>query len=114
MYGIKPIVEGQTISFNLDYTGNYVVEYNDDPSTAIHLFANPIETEKMTKEEADADENKIYVGPGVYKAGAFPIKSNMEIYLAKTLDNMKMYGPTYDLSMEPEDRVETYVFDLTE
>ena len=38
----------------------------------------------------------------------------MEIYLAKTLDNMKMYGPTYDLSMEPEDRVETYVFDLTE
>ena len=38
----------------------------------------------------------------------------MEIYLAKTLDNMKMYGPTYDLSMEPDDRVETYSFDLPE
>ena len=103
VYGIKPAIEGQTISFNLDYTGNYVVEYNDDPSTAIHLFANPIETEKMTKEEAEADENKIYVGPGVYKAGAFPIKSNMEIYLAggayvygqfsgEDFENVKIYG----------------------
>jgi hypothetical protein len=38
----------------------------------------------------------------------------MEIYLAKTLDKMKMYGTTYDLSMEPDDRVETYFFDLQE
>lgn len=34
----------------------------------------------------------------------------MTIYLAKTLDNMKKYGDIYDLSMEPDDRVEKYVF----
>ena len=38
----------------------------------------------------------------------------MVIYLAKKLDDMKKYGPIYDLSMEPEDRVETYAFDVAE
>lgn len=103
VYGINPTINGKTISFTLDYTGNYVVEYNDDPSTAIHLFANPIETETMTKEEAELDDNKIYVGPGVYKAGAFPIKSNTQIYLAggayvygqfsgEDFENVKIFG----------------------
>jgi hypothetical protein len=34
----------------------------------------------------------------------------MELYLAKTLENMKLYGPTYDLTMESEDRVESFKF----
>ena len=34
----------------------------------------------------------------------------MRLYLAKTLDNMKMYGPIPDLSMESEDRVEEIGF----
>ena len=103
VYGIATTINERTISFLLEYTGNYVLEYNDDPSTAVHIFANPIETETMTKEEADADPNKIYVGPGVYKAGAFPIKSNMEVYLAggayvygqfsgEDYENVKIYG----------------------
>ena len=103
VYGIAPQISGNKISFDLSYNGNYVLEYNDDPSTAIHLFANPLETEKMTKEEADADPHKIYVGPGVYKAGAFPIASNTEIYLAggayvygqfsgEDFENVKIYG----------------------
>ncbi|MBO4909782.1 MAG: hypothetical protein J5476_10955 [Lachnospiraceae bacterium] len=36
----------------------------------------------------------------------------MKLYLAKTLIDMKKYGPTYDLSLEPEDRVETYDFEV--
>jgi Endopolygalacturonase len=84
VYGITPTISAKTLSFDLDYTGNYVVEYNGDPDTAIHIFSNPIETEeeKMTPEEASLDAEKIYVGPGVYYAGAFPISSNTEIYLA--------------------------------
>ena len=103
VYGIAVEITGKTLSFDLKYTGNYVLEYNDDPSTAIHLFGNPLETEVMTKAEADADPNKIYVGPGVYKAGAFPIASNTEIYLAggayvygqfsgEDFENVKIYG----------------------
>ena len=103
VYGIGTVIKEKTISFDLKDTGNYVLEYNDDPNTALHIFANPIETETMSKEEADADPNKIYVGPGVYKAGAFPITSNTEIYLAggayvygqfsgEDFENVKIYG----------------------
>ena len=82
VYGINPQIEGKKISFDLRYNDNYVVEYNDDSNTSIHLFANPIETDVMTPEEAEADPNKIYVGPGVYNAGAFPLANNTQIYLA--------------------------------
>ena len=103
VYGIGTVIREKTISFDLKYTGNYVLEYNDDPSTALHIFANPIETETMTKEEAAADPHKIYIGPGVYKAGAFPIESNMQIYLAggayvygqfsgEDFENVKIFG----------------------
>ena len=63
-------------------SGNYVVEYNNDHTTAIQIFANPIEEDPITEEEAAKDPNTIYVGPGIYDAGAFPIKSNTTIYLA--------------------------------
>ena len=82
IYGIEPVVENNKISFDLQYTDNYVIEYNDDSSTAIHLFANPIEKEPITKEQADNDSSIIYIGPGVYKADAIPVASNSTIYLA--------------------------------
>ena len=103
VYGIGTVIKEKTISFDLKYTGNYVLEYNNDPATALHIFANPLETEIMTKEEADADPHKIYIGPGVYKAGAFPIESNTQIYLAggayvygqfsgEDFENVKIFG----------------------
>ncbi len=82
VYGIVPSIEGNVISFDLEYNGNYVVEYNNNPDEAIHIFANPIETETMSKEEADLDDKKIYVGPGVYNASAFPVSDGTQIYLA--------------------------------
>ncbi|MCH3909398.1 MAG: glycosyl hydrolase family 28 protein [Bacilli bacterium] len=82
VYGIQPSISGKVISFDLSSSGSYVLEYNDDPSTALQIFANPIETDPLTEEEAGKDSNVIYVGPGVYKADAFPIKDNTTIYLA--------------------------------
>ena len=103
VYGINPTIEGKKISFTLDYTGNYTVEYNDDPNTSVHIFANPLETDVMTKEEAENDPKKIYIGPGVYNAGAFPLQSGSQIYLAggayvygqfsgEDFDGVKIYG----------------------
>lgn len=77
-YAIPTTIEGNVISFDLTHPGNYVLEYNDDPTTAVHIFANPIETDLPDRE----DPNLIYVGPGIYNAGAFPIKDNTKIYLA--------------------------------
>ncbi len=82
IYGITPEVEDNKISFDLEYNGNYVVEYNDDYKTAIHIFASEIEKNPITEEQAKKDDSIIYIGPGVYKADAIPVDSNKTIYLA--------------------------------
>ena len=103
VYGINPVIKDKTIAFDLRYNDNYTVEYNDNSDTSIHIFANPLEADVMTKEEADADPKKIYVGPGVYNAGAFPLEDGSEIYLAggsyvygqfsgEDFNNIKIYG----------------------
>ena len=79
-YGIKPSISGNSISFKLDYPTNYVVEYNNDPTKAIHLFTNTIR--KTSPILTIFQENMIYIGPGVYKADAIPIESNKIVYLA--------------------------------
>lgn len=102
VYGISPKINEKTISFDLTENGNYTLEYNDDPNTAIHIFANPLETKKMDPSEANGT-SKIYVGPGVYNAGTFPLQENCEIYLAggayvygqisgESMSNIKIYG----------------------
>lgn len=82
VYGITPTISGNTISFDLNYNGNYVLQYNDDSNTAIQIFANPLEENPITEEDAASDDSIIYIGPGVYKADAIPAQSNTTIYLA--------------------------------
>lgn len=79
-YGIQPQIEGDTITFTLDYPGNYTVEYNGRTDRAIHLFANPLEEDAPDPDNIPDD--MIYIGPGVYKADAIPVKSNQTIYIA--------------------------------
>lgn len=82
VYGIKPSINSKTISFDLSYPGNYVLEYNNDSNKALHIFANPIEKNPITEEMASNDDSIIYIGPGVYKADAIPVESNKTIYFA--------------------------------
>ncbi len=82
VYGIKPTVSDYTVSFDLEYNGNYVVELNEDYKTALHIFASEIEKNPITKEQADKDDSIVYIGSGVYKADAIPIESNQTIYIA--------------------------------
>ncbi len=84
-YGIQPTVSGNTVEFDLNYSANYTLEYNDgtvtDPAdNALHIFANPIEENPVTAD--NVPENTIYIGPGVYAAGAIPMQSNQTLYLA--------------------------------
>jgi F5/8 type C domain/Glycosyl hydrolases family 28 len=79
-YGVEPSISGNTISFTLEYSANYVIEYNNDPKTAVHLFANPLETD--TPDPENLPDDMIYIGPGVYKADAIPVESNQTVYLA--------------------------------
>lgn len=82
VYGIQPVIQNNVISFDLEYSDSYVVEYNGDYKTAVHIFANPIEENSITLEDAANDDSIVYIGPGVYKADAIPVKSNSTIYIA--------------------------------
>ena len=81
-YQIPISINGNKISFDLSYQTNYVLTYNDDYKTAIHIFTNEIETDPITEEEAALDDNIVYVGPGLYKADTIPVKEGCTIYLA--------------------------------
>ena len=82
VYGIQPVIEGNHIRFDLEYTDNYVVEYNGDSDNAIHLFTSDIEEEPITAEDAENDDSIVYIGPGVYEAGAIPLKSHQTLYIS--------------------------------
>ena len=84
-YEVEPKVSGNTVEFDLEYSANYTLEYNDGNVTdaadnALHIFANPIEENPITVD--NVPENTIYIGPGVYSASAIPMKSNQTLYLA--------------------------------
>lgn len=96
-YEIQPQVNGNVIEFDLQYSANYTLEYKanytdgsgqltantEDPAdNALQIFANPIEKDPVTEEQAAQDGNIVYIGPGVYSAGAIPVKSNTTVYLA--------------------------------
>lgn len=77
-YGIEPTIEGNVVSFDLEQPNNYVIEINGDPKTAVQLFANPLE-EDVPEE---GDEGVVYIGPGVYDAGAIPLEEGDTLYLS--------------------------------
>lgn len=84
-YGVETSVSGNTIEFDLEYSANYTLEYNDGTvsdaaDNALHIFANPIEEDPI--DEDNIPDNVIYIGPGVYSAGAIPMTSGSTLYLA--------------------------------
>ena len=81
-YQIPITINGNKISFDLEYQTNYVLTYNDDYKTAIHIFTNEIEKDPITEEEAALDDSIVYIGPGLYKADTIPVKEGCTIYLA--------------------------------
>ena len=81
-YEIPTKIEGNKISFDLAYQDNYVLTYNNDYRTAIHIFTNNIEENPITEEMASLDDSITYIGPGLYKADSIPVKEGGTIYLA--------------------------------
>lgn len=82
VYGVSTTIVDNVIYFDLEYNGNYVLEYNGNSDNVLHIFANPIEEDPIYEEMAKNDDNIVYIGPGVYKADAIPVKDNEIIYLA--------------------------------
>lgn len=78
-YGIKPTLDGNTLTFTLAHPRNLSIEVNDDIFDNLHIFAGPIETERPDPNDPDV----IYFGPGVHSPGrTFRIASGKTVYLA--------------------------------
>lgn len=79
-YGIEPEInkEKHTISFYITQPDTYTVTFNDSPNRAVHLFANPIETDIPSKE----DENVIFIGPGEWDIENIILEDNQTLYIS--------------------------------
>ncbi|GAA0878741.1 hypothetical protein GCM10009119_17090 [Algoriphagus jejuensis] len=77
-YGIKAVIEGDKITFQVNQPGHLTVEVNGDWHEALHISANPFE-ENIPDPE---DPNLIYFGPGVHDVTNVTIKDGQTIYIA--------------------------------
>ena len=80
--GVKAKLAGNTAYFTLTKPANISVEFDGDRLHNLHLFANPVETERPDPK----DPNVIYFGPGVHKLPegkeSFQIPSGKTAYIA--------------------------------
>ena len=74
---IRPTVSDQTITFSLTKPGQVTVEL-DGPHQALHLFADPPETDAPESDTAGVR----YFGPGVHRPGKIQLKSGETLYVA--------------------------------
>ncbi len=78
-YRIKPKVKGNGIEFQLDKPRKVSVEFDDDITHPMLVFANPLEDNVPRPN----DPNVIYFGPGVHDIGeSLSIDSGTTVYLA--------------------------------
>lgn len=75
--GIRPAVRGRRIRFRLSRPGQLTVEL-DGPHQALHLFADPPESEVPKAGNA----NVLYFGPGVHRPGKITLQSGQTVYVA--------------------------------
>jgi hypothetical protein len=81
--GITPTLVGNTVFFTLAKPCKLSVEFNGDKLHNLHLFGNPIETNRPDPK----DTNVIYFGPGIHTpkdlpGDSFTIPSGKTVYLA--------------------------------
>jgi hypothetical protein len=81
--GIQTNLQGNTVFFTLPKPSKVSVEFNGDKLHNLHVFSNPIETNKPDPK----DSNVIYFGPGVHQpkdlpGDSFTIPSGKTVYIA--------------------------------
>lgn len=81
-YNILPDVDGRSITFRLDKPRNLSLEVNGDIFHNLHLFANPIDTNRPAKPRTTKDF--IYFAPGVHQlpGDMLNVPSGTTVYVA--------------------------------
>lgn len=76
--GIQAEVEDGHVRFTLSRPGQYTVQFNGTPNKAMHLFANPVETDIPDKN----DPNVIFIEPGDWEIESLTLKDNQTLYIS--------------------------------
>lgn len=76
--GIEPKVEDGVVSFLITEPGQYTVVFNDSVNKAMHIFANPLETDVPDPN----DPNVYYIGPGEWVMDAIALQDNQTLYIS--------------------------------
>ena len=77
-FGIKPVVDGRTILFTITQPRNLTIEVNGSSVKPLHLFANPLETNRPSP----ADPHVTYFGPGIHELATLRLHDGAILYLA--------------------------------
>lgn len=79
-YQLNPTVDkkAHTVSFIIDTPDTYTLTFDDSPERALHIFANPLETDIPDF----TDEKVIYVGPGEWNIQSISMESGQTLYIA--------------------------------
>ena len=77
-HGIEPTVKDGVVSFIITEPGQYTVVFNDSVNKAMHIFANPLETDVPDPN----DPNVYYIGPGEWVMDAIALQDNQTLYIS--------------------------------
>ena len=77
-WGITPEVRDGKVSFLITEPGQYTVIFNDNVNKALHIFANPLETDVPDPN----DPNVYYIGPGEWVMDAIALEDGQTLYLS--------------------------------
>lgn len=79
-HGIEPVIDtlNHTVSFTITQPDTYTLVFNDSPSRALHIFANPLEINPPK----EGDKDVIYIGPGEWNIESIILEDNQILYLA--------------------------------
>ena len=72
------IVENGIVRFQITEPGQYTVVFNDSVNQAVHIFANPLETDVPDKDDPDV----FYIGPGEWVIDSISLKDGQTLYLS--------------------------------
>ena len=77
-WGIAPEVKDGKVSFMITEPGQYTVVFNDNVNKALHIFANPLETDVPDPD----DPNVYYIPSGEWVMDAIALEDGQTLYIS--------------------------------
>ena len=76
--GITPVVQDGKVIFMITEPGQYTVVFNGSVNKALHIFANPPETDRPDPDDPDV----FWIGPGEWVMDAIALQDGQTLYLS--------------------------------